>query len=67
MVERLLSLGAEVRATGGISDRAFHAAADAHDPDSVALLIAHGADAAAVAGKYGGALQAAAKESSFCH
>jgi len=31
----------------------------------VALLIARGADAAAVAGKYGGTLQAAAKRSSF--
>ena len=65
IVERLLSLGADVRATGGTYGTALHAAAYAHDYENVALLIARGADAAAVAGKYGGTLQAAAKRSSF--
>jgi ankyrin repeat protein len=64
IVERLLSLGADVRSTGGTYGTALHAAAYAHDYENVALLIARGADAAAVAGKYGGTLQAAAKENS---
>lgn len=62
VVERLLSLGADVRATGGTYGTALHAAAYAHDYPNVRLLLAHGADAAAVVGKYGGTLQAAAKE-----
>jgi len=48
-------------AVGGRYGTALHAAAYAHNVDSIKLLLAHGADPTIVAGKYGSVLQAAAK------
>jgi len=62
LVPRLLSLGADVNATGGALGTALHAAAYTHDWENILLLLKHGADPTVIAGKYGGVLQAAAKE-----
>ncbi len=66
VVPDLLARGADVRVLGGSRfGSALHAAAYAHDADTVSLLISHGgADVGAVAGRYGTTLQAAAKRHS---
>ena len=63
IVPRLLALGADARETGGTFGTPLHAAAYAKDMGNMRLLLeGAGADAAVVAGKYGSAMQAAAKE-----
>ncbi|KAK3389389.1 ankyrin repeat-containing domain protein [Podospora didyma] len=58
----LLSAGADPRAvTDGPFGTALHAAAYAHDVPAIKALVAAGADPSLVAGKYGTAVQAAAK------
>jgi hypothetical protein len=62
MVGPLLEAGADPAAvTGGPFGTALHAAAYAHDTESIAKLLSAGADVSTVAGKYGTVLQAAAK------
>lgn len=62
MLGELLARGARVNVTGGSKfGSPLYAAAYAHDAEAVALLLEHGADVNALAGKYGTALQAAAK------
>lgn len=66
MLEPLLAAGADVNAMGGYKfGTALHAAAYAHNLDAVRLLLAHAADVHVMAGKYGSALQAAAKRDSI--
>lgn len=62
MVGPLLAAGADPNIVGGAQfGTALHAAAYAHEVESIKLLLAAGADVCAMGGKYGTVLQAAAK------
>lgn len=61
VLERLLAAGADVSAVGGRFGTALHAAAYAHDCESIELLLRYGADVNIIAGKYGSVIQAVAK------
>jgi ankyrin repeat protein len=64
MLKPLLAAGADVSTMGGRFGTALHAAAYAHDCESIELLLRHGADVNIIAGKYGSVIQAAAKRDS---